>query len=517
MGCTGSKADVAVAPHNAPQTDAAVAPGSARDGPTTALAAATDVAQARVAIPSPVSALVDAKEFSDKAATVVQAALGEVPVAVVQAVARISRDNAPELTRVLGQLCGGASDVLSALAPAAFIAGPVLVVAQLALDQFSTYADSLVAAEDLRKAILAVRPTIEQFASAPSLAKRNAELMGAACVALLDAVDLVKKLTSQGSAKLRVKRFLLAGADLVRLQGASETLHRCVGTLGAAAAVTAASGVARIEQQVAELAGALKADPERRARLRAALTEHLLLRSATDGCRLPPMFGLDLEDLADVPPADVSLWTPNDGGDAGSGAGVKMTSGKAAMRELLAPHPSAPGVRVIIGAAGMGKTWLLNTVAACHAAASLGPEGATRARVTLPPVDRGGVNGRLLRDTYKYSRVLIVRLRDLRVEHDDAPWAGAATVAEAVAACVALLLDLGDAAPEATPADLAADLFSSAAAPHSLWLLDGFDEVPAANEIAPGITAAVSAAFHEATSKGLPCEGGRTGRLFALS
>jgi len=151
----------------------------------------------------------------------------------------------------------------------------------------------------------------------------------------------------------------------------------------------------------------------------------------------------------------------------------------------------------------MGKTLLLNTVAACHAAASLSADELTRVNVSPPPVkDSGLIKGATLRDSY--ARVVTVRLRDIvKLEGSDSPFTKhGISVADAAAWVVADLLGLFAAIPKATPQELSSDLFGSniAPAPRTLWLLDGFDEAPGAEALASALAVPVQAAFQEARS-----------------
>ena len=158
----------------------------------------------------------------------------------------------------------------------------------------------------------------------------------------------------------------------------------------------------------------------------------------------------------------------------------------------------------------MGKTLLLNTVAACHAAASLSADELGRAKISPPPTeDSGLIKGAALRDTY--ARVVTVRLRDfVKLDGRDSPFTKQEiSVADAAAWAVADLIGLLAAIPRATPQELSAELFGSsdAPAPRTLWLLDGFDEAPGAEELAKALTSPVKAAFQEARSGKLsaPC------------
>lgn len=100
-----------------------------------------------------------------------------------------------------------------------------------------------------------------------------------------------------------------------------------------------------------------------------------------------------------------------------------------------------------------------------------------------------------------YPRILLLRLRRLEgavmAGAGARAWDRCATVGEAVAAVVAQLYDFdATLAAGASPAELADTLFGPAA-PSTLWLLDGFDEVPGAMALAPALTAAAAAAYTE--------------------
>ena len=149
--------------------------------------------------------------------------------------------------------------------------------------------------------------------------------------------------------------------------------------------------------------------------------------------------------------------------------------------------------------AGLGKTRYLATIAACHGAALLESEG----RPAVSPVARGSINGRTLRDEYRYARVLVIRLRDARLTGDDSSFTRPGlTVAQATAVEVARLLDVSASIAAASPTDLAAEFFE-ADAPRTLWLLDGFDEVPGAAGVSDALTPAIQTAFQEARDRKL--------------
>lgn len=277
------------------------------------------------------------------------------------------------------------------------------------------------------------------------------------------------------------------------------------------------------------------------------MTAHIVTLTARKGRGLEPVYGLTVRELSGAPPAAVTLWVveaaaATAAAEGGGGVGNSMTrmaSGVAAMRELLCPRSGTPGVGVVIGAvsrashgveclrrcggclgvpctplapvaqAGMGKTLLLRTIAACHASATLSAEELARARIVPhPPSEVGLVKGAELRDAYRYARVCFVRLRDFsQLDGGASPFArtDVATVADAVAWAVAEQFDLS--AAEATPRELSDELLGTAA-PRTLWLLDGFDEAPSAEMLARALAKPLQAAFQEARDAKLkaPCD-----------
>ena len=145
-------------------------------------------------------------------------------------------------------------------------------------------------------------------------------------------------------------------------------------------------------------------------------------------------------------------------------------------------------------------------MAASHAEAKLSPAGsavAGGAASSAPSaVDSGLIKGRAI--AVDYERVLVVRLRDLRLGGDDSPFATpGASIAEAAAKAVASFLKATPKVPGATPRELADDIFGSAdcEAPSTLWLLDGFDEVPRARPVAAALMNDATAAFDEARAR----------------
>lgn len=154
----------------------------------------------------------------------------------------------------------------------------------------------------------------------------------------------------------------------------------------------------------------------------------------------------------------------------------------------------------------MGKTLLLNTIAACHAAASLSAEPAHASFTSSQVIDSGFIKGAILKRDY--DRIITVRLRDFRkLDGDDSPFAvPGISVADAVALAVAELLGLASAIEGSTAAEFSSAFFDSVA-PRTLWLLDGFDEAPSAEGLARALAVPVNAAFQEARVRKLaaPC------------
>ena len=149
--------------------------------------------------------------------------------------------------------------------------------------------------------------------------------------------------------------------------------------------------------------------------------------------------------------------------------------------------------------AGMGKTLLLSTVAACHAAAKDSPEESS-----------GLITGADLKQAY--DRVCLVRLRELsRFDGSDSPFSmpDCRTIADAAASAVGYPLRLLAAIAGVTPRELSDELFG-AVAPRTLWLLDGFDEAPGAEDIARALAGRDVAA--DATFGGLPASGVEAGK-----
>jgi hypothetical protein len=94
--------------------------------------------------------------------------------------AGIAATHGSELADVLARLESGAIDILQALKPAASIAGPVLVVAELALKQVLLWHTVSENCEQLRASIVALTPLVEEFAASDGLSSRHGALLIAA-------------------------------------------------------------------------------------------------------------------------------------------------------------------------------------------------------------------------------------------------------------------------------------------------------------------------------------------------
>lgn len=122
------------------------------------------------------------------------------------------------------------------------------------------------------------------------------------------------------------------------------------------------------------------------------------------------------------------------------------------------------------------------------------------------PTDCGPIDGnRLVAD---YARVLVVRLRDLKLEGDDSPFAKlpGASIGEAVAWAIAGLFNATPKMHNAAAArDLAENLLGGTELKTlpTLWLLDGFDETPGATTLSSSLKGAVTAAFDQSRRRKL--------------
>jgi hypothetical protein len=118
----------------------------------------------------------DAASFLTGAVEKVQG-MEELPPGGAVLFEAVASSNSSELGIILTRLCGGAVDVLAALKPAASIAGPVLVVAELLLRQLLTWHSVSESCTELRSAIVALTPLLEDFAASEALASRHGALL----------------------------------------------------------------------------------------------------------------------------------------------------------------------------------------------------------------------------------------------------------------------------------------------------------------------------------------------------
>jgi hypothetical protein len=244
----------------------------------------------------------------------VQQVLDASPDLVEQVTTAVSQlrgeltQSAPGLASALGKCCGFISEVTGTLAPAAMIAGPALVVAQLVLAQFAAYAQSMETAKALRDAVEQFQPTVVRFATTPSLAEKNCKLLQAAGTALISAAKLVNaQLKAKKTVAARAIDFFFAGSHLAKLDEAMKALKDFQVAMAADGAVAAAQGVEKVlsllakqdagrakvvaEQLEAARAERAKAEVqlasarnEARTKLRASLTRHVLDSNAAEGC-----------------------------------------------------------------------------------------------------------------------------------------------------------------------------------------------------------------------------------------
>ena len=154
----------------------------------------------------------------------------------------------------------------------------------------------------------------------------------------------------------------------------------------------------------------------------------------------------------------------------------------------------------------MGKTWLLNTIGSCHAAAVL-PASIAESHGLSLVLDRGLIKGRSLREDFHFTRVVVVHLRDLTgwLEGDMWPFTilPGATVEMAAALAVMRLFSATSVVANSHPSDVVSTLFGLDIAEHTLWLLDGFDEVPDARSLAAQLAPVLTAAYSEVRTRKL--------------
>lgn len=127
------------------------------------------------------------------------------------------------------------------------------------------------------------------------------------------------------------------------------------------------------------------------------------------------------------------------------------------------------------------------------------------------------INGTALKNDY--ARIVVLRLQALGrlCAGADGPFSlPGASIGEATAVCIMRLLEadalLSITPNPPTPRELSDELFGSpdAAAPGTLWLLDGFDEVPRIKQLVAALSVALTTAYDEARSRGLPAPCGAT-------
>jgi len=152
----------------------------------------------------------------------------------------------------------------------------------------------------------------------------------------------------------------------------------------------------------------------------------------------------------------------------------------------------------------MGKTWLLNTIGSCHAAAVL-PANVAESHGLTFTLDRGLIKGRSLRRDY--TRIVVVHLRDLTGWLEGGMWPittlPGATVEMAAALAVMRLFSATSVVANSHPSDVVSTLFGLDIAEHTLWLLDGFDEVPDARSLAAQLAPVLTAAYSEVRARKL--------------
>lgn len=244
MGCARS---VPVSPSPAVHVDDAkpTLRGDATAGDASASAPDADArSQAPMAMDRVVEAMTSAEYVTDTASTIVSNAssiLEAAPpgiadslasgvatgaVAAASAAMQFTAENAPAIATFLGQLCGSAADLLSAIAPAIPFGGVAAAALGLVAEQGAAYAQAFQAAHALRQTIADRRSTIEEFAGSAGLAAKHASLVGHAAQALRDAVGLLTASYS-GPKKLRseVFKFFTAKGGLQALQEATAAIQ----------------------------------------------------------------------------------------------------------------------------------------------------------------------------------------------------------------------------------------------------------------------------------------------------
>jgi hypothetical protein len=126
----------------------------------------------------PIASLAEAEStVSWTAAAVEKIASYDLPSEAAVLFSRVAASDGSKLVKALVSLAGGASDILAALKPAASIAGPFLVVAELALCQFVKWDAARSACGKLRESVSALVPIVTRFGSSAELSRDYANLL----------------------------------------------------------------------------------------------------------------------------------------------------------------------------------------------------------------------------------------------------------------------------------------------------------------------------------------------------
>jgi hypothetical protein len=134
----------------------------------------------RIPEPEPIDVSVVEKGVSWAAAATDMVASFDVPPEAAELFSRVAASDGPRLGKVLLSLASGAADILSSLKPAASIAGPFLVVAELALSQLVKWHDAHIACGALRDSVSSLTPIVLKFGSSKDLSREFAKLLIAA-------------------------------------------------------------------------------------------------------------------------------------------------------------------------------------------------------------------------------------------------------------------------------------------------------------------------------------------------
>ena len=146
---------------------------------------------------------------------------------------------ASRVVSFIGALCGGASNLLAAIAPALPIVGAAVSLGAIAVGQVQKYSDALEAVAALRATLRNVTSIIDQFKH-PALAVPHAELLADTLRTLHDATAFIAKNFAKPKALKEVANFFCADANLQTLTDARTRLDTLVGHMGDAAATAAA-------------------------------------------------------------------------------------------------------------------------------------------------------------------------------------------------------------------------------------------------------------------------------------